>query len=88
MHLQLAAAGSLQPSPVQINTVDNKGMSIVTELVAYLLFPLFLLTLSHALSPFSLFLVFPRGVEGIRSSAAAIRTLGENGLLKRDPSAQ
>lgn len=54
MHLQLAAAGSLQPSPVQINTVDNKGMSIVTELVAYLLFPLFLLTLSHALSPFSL----------------------------------
>lgn len=78
MHLQLAAAGSLQPSPVQINTVDNKGMSIVTELVAYLLFPLFLLILSYALSPFSVFLVFPRGVgESIRSSAAAIRTLGE-----------
>jgi len=77
MHLQLGAACSPQPSPVQINTVDNKGMSIVTELLDCLLSPLFLLILSYALSPFSLCLVLPRGVGEYLELGGCYQDLGE-----------
>lgn len=74
----------LQPSPVQINTVDNKGMSIVTELVVCLLFSLFLLLLSLSLSALSLFLVFPRAVQGYLEPGHGSQHLGEEPAASKE----
>lgn len=81
MHLHPGAASSLQAPALFNLTVNNKGMSIITELVAGLLFPLFLPTFtpififSHLSLP-----CFPN--VGSMAQGAQLR------LIKGDPSAQ